>query len=137
MSETVIVVESITPNVSVTLSNDAGPQGIQGNPGLVPVFTRQNELSVLTGKTRFYFESTRTITQIRASVGTAPTGSAVTVGTFINGVSIGTVTIPAGQNTATLAVSKSVVAGDYATVSILSIGSTTPGTDLTLTLNIN
>lgn len=137
MAETIVVIESITPNVSVSISNDAGPQGIQGNPGLLPIFTRQNELSVLTGKSRFYFEDARTITKIRASVGTVPTGSGVTIDTLVNGTSIGTVTIAAGQNTATLAVSKSVVAGDYATVSILSIGSTTPGTDLTLTLNIN
>jgi hypothetical protein len=137
MSDTVIVIESTSPQVSVNISNAQGPQGQQGAQGLVPVFTRQNDLSVVTGKTRFYFEESRTITKIRASVGTVPTGSGVTVDTLVNNVSIGTITIPAGQNTATLAVAKSVVAGDYATVSILSVGSTTPGTDLTLILTIN
>jgi hypothetical protein len=136
MAETVVVVESSTPNVAVTIANEQGPQGPAGFDGLVPVFTRQNDLAVVTGKTRFYFEDPRTITKIRASVGQAPLGSGVTVDTLVNGLSIGTITIPAGSNTATLTVAKSVVAGDYATVSILSVGSTFSGTDLTLTLTI-
>lgn len=133
-----IIVETVTqPEASVVVANEQGPQGAQGPAGLVPVFTRQNELSVVTGKTRFYFENAGTITKIRASVGGVSSGSGVSVGTFVNGVSIGTVTIPAGSNTATLAVSKAVVAGDYATVSILSVGSSSPGTDLTLILTVN
>jgi len=137
MSETVIVVESITPQVSVSMSNDQGPQGIQGLPGLVPVFSRQNELSVVTGQTRFYFEEARTITKIRASVGVAPTGAAVVVVVYVNGTSIGTLSIAAGSNTTTLTVSKEVTAGDYATVSITGIGSTYPGSNLTVSLTIN
>lgn len=133
-----VIVQTLeAPEVTVTVSNEQGPQGPQGSPGLVPVFTRQNDLSVVTGKTRFYFEATRTINSIRASVGTVPTGSGVVVETFINQVSIGSVTIPSGQNTAVLTVNKVVNSGDYATVSITSVGSTTPGTDLTLALNIN
>lgn len=33
MADTIVVVESITPNVSITLSNDQGPQGTPGNTG--------------------------------------------------------------------------------------------------------
>jgi hypothetical protein len=35
MSETIIIVESITPQVSVSLSNDQGPQGISGVTGAI------------------------------------------------------------------------------------------------------
>ena len=129
-----IIVTQVLTDIIVS---PIGIQGPTGAPGLMPVFTRQNDLSVLTGKARFYFESTRIISLIRASVGTAPTGSEVQVAVYINGSSIGTVTIPAGQNTATLAVSQTVNSGDYASVSILSVGSTYAGGDLTVTLTVN
>ena len=143
MSNDVIVVQPVTTSVTVVEDTtnieiaSPGPQGSTGAPGLVPIFTRQNEISVVVGKTRFYFDSTRVISQLRASVGTPSTGSPIVVDTLINGVSMGTVSIPAGSNTATLATNKTVVANDYATVSILSVGSTVAGSDLTLVLTIN
>lgn len=130
---TVVVTEN-TSNIDVT---SPGPQGATGSPGLVPIFTRQNQLSTVVGNSRFYFDSTRVISQIRASVGTPSTGSPVVVDTLINGASMGTVSIPAGSNTATLATNKTVNLNDYATVSILSVGSTLAGSDLTLVLTIN
>lgn len=134
MTEEVIIVQPVVPNIVVTAP---GPQGAQGTPGLVPIFTRQNEISPVVGLSRFYFDNPGTITQIRASVGIAPVGSGISVATYINGTSIGTVTIPAGAYTAVLQVSESVDNGDYATVSILSVGSQVAGSDLTLVLSIN
>ena len=121
---------------SITVSS-VGSQGPTGPAGLVPVFTRQNDISVVTGKARFYFDSTRIISQVRASLGTPATGSAAVIDTLINGTSIGTTSIPDGSNTATISISKTVNAGDYATISILSVGSTYAGGDLTVTLTIN
>ena len=121
---------------SITVSS-VGSQGPTGPAGLVPVFTRQNDIAVLTGKARFYFDSTRIISQVRASLGTPATGSAAVIDTLINGTSIGTTSIPDGSNTATISISKTVNAGDYATISILSVGSTYSGGDLTVTLTIN
>jgi len=121
---------------SITVSS-VGSQGPTGPAGLVPVFTRQNDISVITGKARFYFDSTRIISQLRASLGTPATGSAAQIGVYVNGSSIGTVSIPAGSNTATTTISQTVNSGDYATISILSVGSTYSGGDLTVTLTIN
>lgn len=129
-----VTVTNQQPNVTVS---SVGQQGPTGPAGLVPVFTRQNDISVLTGKARFYFDSTRIISQIRASLGTPATGSSVQIGVYVNGSSIGTVTIPANSNTATTAISQTVNAGDYATISILSVGSTYAGGDLTVTLTVN
>jgi len=134
MTDNIVIVDQ--PVTKVVIAG-VGAQGATGNPGLVPIFTRQNEISVLTGKSRFYFDSTRTISQIRASVGVPATGSSIVVDTLINEVSIGSVTIPAGSYTTTLAINKMVYANDYATVSILSVGSTYQGADLTLVLTIN
>ena len=129
-----VIVTNQQPSVSIS---SVGAQGPTGAPGVVPVFTRQSDISVVTGKARFYFDSSRTITQVRASLGTPSTGAPVVVDTLVNGVSIGTTSIPAGSNTATISIAKSVVSGDYATISILSVGSTYAGGDLTVTLTIN
>jgi hypothetical protein len=98
------------------------------------VFSKQDVLGTYTGTARYYFDATRTITQLRASVGTAPTGSSLVVTVYKNGSSIGTVTIPAGSYTATSTVSVAMAANDYLTVSISSVGSTVPGSDLTVTI---
>jgi hypothetical protein len=135
-TDTSIVVD-VTPNVFTVETSTTGPQGAKGNDGLVPVFSRQNEISPVTGKGRFYFEGNRTITKIRASVGTPATGSSIVVDVLVNGSSIGTTTIPAGEYTATTTLSQAVTTGSYATVSILSVGSTYSGSDLTVVLTVN
>lgn len=133
MSDVIIVQPAVT-NLAVT---SPGPQGPTGSQGLVPIFSRQNTISPVVGNTRFYFDSTRVISQVRASLGTAPTGSGATFDTLVNGVSIGTVTIAAGQNTAIVALNRTVNLNDYVTVSILSVGSSTAGADLTLVITVN
>jgi hypothetical protein len=127
----------ISDVVTQAIISSVGVQGVTGAMGLVPVFTRQNDIAVTTGKARFYFDTTRVLSQIRASVGTPSTGASVVVGVYVNGSSIGTVSIPATQNTATTPISFTVNAGDYATVSILSVGTTYAGGDLTVTLSVN
>jgi hypothetical protein len=131
-----ITLDVQTSTVSLTTAS-VGPQGPAGlNAQSFPVFSLQGQIAPYTGTNRFYFENAYTLTKIRASVGTAPTGSGIVVTVFINGVSVGTVTIPAGSNSGTTAVSKSLVSGDYATISITSVGSTIAGSDLTVSLTI-
>lgn len=130
----------VNPTAMTTQSNiDAarGAMGPVGNPGLVPVFSRQNSLSLATGGTRFYFETARTIASARASVGTPSTGSPIIVGVRINGSTIGTISIDAGTNTKVGFLNVAVQAGDYATIDILSVGSTTSGSDLSVILSID
>jgi hypothetical protein len=133
-NNTTVVTKPVINSIVVTAP---GPQGARGSDGVLPIFSRQNQISPSVGNTRFYFETAGTIAKIRASLGTAPTGSGVVVDTLINGVSIGTVTIPANQNTATIAPSQTINSGDYASVTIVSVGSTTSGADLTVTLTVN
>jgi len=145
MADTIIVTPitnnlTVTQQVTTATLTSPGPQGAtgpQGSPGLTPVFSRQDVLTPYVGGSRFYFDTSRTITTIRASVGTAPQGAPVVVTVYKNGATMGTVTIPANSNTATTTVNASVVANDYVTVSIVSVGSTTAGSDLTVILNIN
>ena len=135
------VLEDIDATVLITTSvpsrGPIGPTGAVGAQGLVPTFTRQGQINPLVGGVRFYFDSIRTIAQIRASVGTPSVGSPIVIDTFVNGISIGTTSIPAGTNTMTRALAQVVNSGDYATVSIVSVGSTIAGSDLTVTLTVN
>jgi len=134
------------PSTAVVSSNaqrgPTGPQGptgatgATGAPGVSAVFTLQDTLTTYWGKSRFYFDGSYTVTQVRASVGTPATGSGITVQVNVNGTLAGTVTIPAGAYTAITTLSKTVIAGDYATVSVTAVGSTTPGADLTVSLNV-
>lgn len=113
--------------------------GTAGAQGLTPVFSRQGTLGVLTGTQRLYVERAGTVTVVRASLGTPSVGSAVVVDVNKNGTSILTtpISIPAGQYTATGTISNSAVSiGDYYTVDIDSVGSTSPGANLTVTITI-
>lgn len=65
----------------------------------------------------------------------APVGSAATINLVADGDTLATVTIPAGQMSAPAAVfGVTLAAGQIVTLSVTSVGTTTPATDVTLTL---
>lgn len=116
----------------------------------VYTFTYTGNLGVEDMQFRLYNDTSnpRVISKVRASVGTAPTGSVVVVNVKKNGTSIfnsgsgggqGKVTIPAGQNTATSIPKTGTVWGkdEYLTVAIESIGSTFAGADLTINVVVS
>lgn len=99
---------------------------------------------VATGQGRIYIESSRTITLVRASVGTAPTGASLIVDVLKNGTSIYNVT-PANRPTITTGTftalggtpdTTTFVSGDYITVSVVQVGSTVSGSDLTVSIRL-
>lgn len=99
--------------------------------------------ALTTGGHRLYNDTggTRTITAVRASVGTAPTGSALIVDVNKNGTTIFTTqtnrpTIPAGSFTDTADTVQVATwpPGEYLTVDIDQVGSTIPGSNLTVTV---
>lgn len=132
---------SIVPrSTTITLSNEKGPQGPQGptgNTGLTPMFSRQGNLYAMEGRGRLYVERSGTVSNIRASVGTAPVGSAVVVDVLKNGSEVAILTIAAGSYTTVYTTPIAVSSGDYFTVNISSVGSTTPGADLTVAVTID
>ena len=117
-----------------------GPTGATGatgsTGGMGITFSNQGTLAVTTGLGRYYMESAGTLTKIRASVGTAPTGANLIVSVLENGISVGTATITAGTFTGTTTLSSTYAAGDYFTINITQVGSTVAGTDLTVTLTV-
>jgi len=102
-------------------------------------FSRSGSLAVAVGQGRFVFPFAATITGVRASVGTAPVGSSLIVDINKNGTTIFSTqanrpTIAASGNVSGVAVpnTTSFAAGDYMTVDVDQVGSTTPGSDLTV-----
>jgi hypothetical protein len=103
------------------------------------VFTILGSLSVGTGVSRFYPSSTIKITNVRASVNTAPTGASVIIDVLKNGTTIFTTqanrpAISASTNVSSLAVPNitSLTSSDYLTVNVSQVGSTIAGSDLTV-----
>lgn len=105
-------------------------------------YSHSGDLSVLTGAHRLYNDTgaTLTITKVRASVGTAPTGADVLVDVNLDGTTIFTGGVDRPQIAAVAFTDVGVPAvtawpdGSYLTVDIDQIGSTAAGADLTVTI---
>jgi hypothetical protein len=105
-------------------------------------FTRSGALSApILGAIRWSPARAITITKVRANVGTAPVGASVIVDVNKNGATIFTTqsnrpTIAAAAFTddANAIDVPAVAAGEYLTVDIDQVGSTTPGNDLSVTV---
>lgn len=105
-------------------------------------FSQAGVVTNSVGAARIYNDSGRvlTIRGVRASVGSAPTGSSLVVDVKKNGVTIFTnianrPTIPAGTNTSgkvTAVDTPTFNIGDYFTSDVVQIGATLPGSDLTV-----
>lgn len=128
------------------------PGAAEASSGLTPggitqdyvtfTFSKSGTLTTGAGTFRQYNDTGRTltITSIRASVGTAPTGASVLVDVNLNGTTLFTTqanrpTIAVSTNTATG--TPAVTAwptGGYLTVDVDQIGSTIAGSDLTVTV---
>ena len=119
----------------------------QVEANLVFTFSYTGNLSPEPLTYRLYNDTgkARKITKVRASVGTAPTGSPVVVDVLRNGVSLPLQTsgarglsIPQGLHTAvTQDITLDWLQDQYLTVSILQIGSDTPGADLTINVVVS
>lgn len=136
----------ILPDDSPAASQDYVQAQIEGaglgSPMILP-FSYDGIVSVRTGVERIYNDSPRTLTigTVRASVGVAPDGQALIVDVNVNGTSIYTTqanrpTIAAGQLTGTGGTPDVATwaPGDYITVDVDQVGTTTPGSQLTVTI---
>ncbi len=109
-------------------------------------FSSTGTLVAETGVHRLYNNRTMawTINGVRASVGTAPTGAAIIIDIKVNGTTIFTTqanrpNIAAGANVSNYVTNMdvaSVPAGSYITVDVAQVGSTIPGSDLTVQIEV-
>jgi hypothetical protein len=113
---------------------------IFGTP-LTAQFFSTGVAAVKTGTFPWYNDTGRplVIKSVRASVGIAPSGSSLTITVAKNGATLSGVnaSISANTRTAKQTVADVPVAdGDYLTINITAIGSTTPGTDLAVQITL-
>ena len=106
-------------------------------------FSTTGPVVVTTGAHRLYNDTggTLTITNVRASVGTAPTGAALIVDVNKNGTTIfttqtnrPTIAVSGFTDTADAIQVSAWPVGEYLTVDVDQIGSTVAGSDLTVTV---
>lgn len=112
---------------------------------LVP-YSYTGTVAVTTGTFRLYNDmgASWTISGVRASVGTAPAGASIVIDVNKNGTTIFTTqanrpTIAAAANTSGNVTNMdvtTVAAGEYLTIDIDQIGSTTAGADLTVQIEV-
>ena len=124
--------------------NDSGQIGVMINYEPY-IFSVTGALTVATGKSRVYLEGNYVIDSVRASVNTAPAGTAILVDVSLNGTTIFTTqanrpSISAGANTALANMGAGTITtistGQYLTVDVDQIGTTTAGSDLTVVIRL-
>jgi hypothetical protein len=131
-------------NGQITLYDSTQTDGLRSvDLAIVNTFFMANTLTVKTGVSRQYFEAAYTVTNVRASVGTAPTGASVICDVNKNGTTIystqgnrPTITVSTNTATANSPDVTSIAAGDYLTVDVDQIGSTVAGADLTVSVTL-
>jgi hypothetical protein len=148
----VILGRTIRSSVAITTTPPLGPNvgqiwprgtGAQGTLNVtaaaeLPGFYRSGAATVAAGTFKWYNDSGRTVylTSVRATVALAPVGASLIVDVNKNGSTIFTTqanrpTIVSGALTSVSVPDVTTWAnGDYLTVDIDQVGSTTPGTDL-------
>jgi len=94
---------------------------------------QSGDLTVTTGTKRWYAPKTITIKDITARVDTAPVGAAINISINKNGIQASTISIAAGATKTSSTVSIAMSADDYITVDVNQIGSSTPGSELSIT----
>ncbi|MEX0748739.1 MAG: hypothetical protein WD467_03520 [Candidatus Saccharimonadales bacterium] len=132
-----------TPAVGITshsgLSDLGADDHLQYQIADIAQFAREGTLSVASGRGRYRFPYTATILGVSAAVDTAPVGSGITIDVNKNGTTIYTTqgnrpSVSDGTNDAaeTTPDVTAVASGDHLTVDIDTVGSSTPGADLTV-----
>ena len=111
----------------------------------LPTFTKYSTLSVGAGTLRLPIDASYTITGVRLTVGTAPTGANLIVDVLKNGSTVFTTsanrpTITAGSNSGGPGAAPdlpTIAAGDYLTINIDQVGSTVAGADLVVSIIVS
>ena len=93
-------------------------------------YSLPSTVSVADGTKRFYLFDAATLTNINAYAGTAPAGASLNLRINKNGSSAETISISDGSTSSTNTASTSFAQGDYVTVDVTQVGSSTAGSDV-------
>jgi hypothetical protein len=130
---------SASANGSITLPSGSKIGQVPIRAGEEPTqyvqLNQSGELPITTGTVRWYVPSDITVEKIIANLGEAPVGSNINIRLNKNGVSFHTISVPENvtQNTSNN-LNLTANEGDYFTVDITGVGSSTAGSDLNLVI---
>lgn len=101
-------------------------------------FVQDGALTVLTGTARWYSPRDIQITKIRSHASVAPAGASLNLSLKKNGSSIQTFNIAAGSTSSVnTGLTLNINEGDYLTIDITQIGSSTAGSNLNVVISYN
>lgn len=141
---TIVIRDTRGAVTSIVGSGFVGPQGNVGptgpagtaGPGVVTM-TVPTTLAAGIGKIRYYFTAAAVITNIVASVGTAPTGAAIIANVNKNGTTLfttlgnrPTIVIGAFTDLSSVPDVTTINPGDYLSIDVLQVGSLVAGANL-------
>jgi hypothetical protein len=135
-----VVTSNDVPN-QIVITTSRAP-GVQQFIYQVQVFTVPGVLNTGAGRARFYIPGPITLSNVRASVSSAPIGASIVIDVNKNGSTVFTTnlkpTIYVGEVTCPTATPNitELVAGDYLSVDIDAVGSIFAGSDLTIQIEL-
>lgn len=137
-----VLIDNGTTSDPLTYGGTTGGGGGGGvvAPASFPPFSVAGVLSPTVFGPRMYSLADVTVTRVLASADTPPTGAALVFDLLLNGdTSIFGETKPsiaAGTDLADVPVEAAIAEGDYLKLEIISVGSETPGSDLTVQMGL-
>ncbi len=107
------------------------------------IYQYTGSITALVGTGRVYLDANYEVENIRASVGTAPTGAAIRVDVNKNGTTIYTaqaarpnITVSTFTDLGGAPAISTFAPGDYMTIDVDQVGSTIPGSDLVVVVRL-
>jgi hypothetical protein len=108
----------------------AASVNLQDSRDFYKVYSLPGAVSVASGTANFYVYETCTLININAYAGTAPAGSSLNITINKNGTSAKTISIADGSSSSTNSDTTTFAQGDYITVDVTQVGSSTAGSDV-------
>ena len=132
----VVIKEDPASPGSIKFEDSAGNSAFAGG-GIEKDYKYTGILYPQNGSARLFMSSAVTLSEIVANIEVGPVGNDIGLRINKNGSSAATITITDGTTSATTTPNVSFVSGDYITVDITSVGSTTAGSNLYMVLKFS
>lgn len=108
----------------------AASVNLQDSRDFYKVYSFPGAVSVASGTAKFYVYEACTLNNINVYAGTAPVGSSLNFTINKNGSSAKTISIADGSSSSTNSDTTTFAQGDYITVDVTQVGSSTAGSDV-------
>ena len=133
----VVIKEDAANPGKIVFEDSAGTSAFAAGGGIEKDYKYTGILYPQNGSSRLFMSSAVTLNEVVANIEVGPVGNDIGLRINKNGTSATTVTITDGTTNATTTPNVSFVSGDYITVDITSVGSTTAGSNLYMVLKFS